>query len=223
MKTRKEFVVDLRNCKDIEELFKCLSSADAYMNSQIWLIKREGIVDGCEDGYIKEIKLKDFLTEWVNTNKFVFMYENDIKYLIDLIIITNNYLANKYQKTLDIALKRTPDEQRLNDTKKYQESLEKHLEAVKRDLEEIHPRGGKTKSLLNLVNEALNDINSIAPIVNVPNANVDDLRTYLTKLETKIGLTKVAAREYIKFLQGYNTLEVANNFYFPKDTTHITS
>ena len=42
-------------------------------------------------------------------------------------------------------------------------------------------------------------------------------------METEIGLTKVATREYIKFFQGYNTLKVADNFYFSKDTTHITS
>ena len=90
-------------------------------------------------------------------------------------------------------------------------------------MEQIHPQGGKTKSLLNSINEALNDIDSIVPIVNVPNANVDELRIYLTKLEDKIGLTKVAQREYIKFFQNYTTLEVADNFYFSKDTTHITS
>jgi hypothetical protein len=221
MKTRKEFVADLRNCKDIEELFKCLSSAAAHMNYQICLIKRDDTQDGFNENFAKEIILRDFLTEWVSDNEGFFI--DDIKYLIDLIIITNNYLVNKYQRTLDTAYKRTPYKQRLNDTKKYQDSIKKHLEAVKRDLQEIHPRGGKTKSLLDSINEALNDINSIVPIVNVSNANADDLRTYLTKLETKIGLTKVAAREYIKFFQGYNTLEVADNFYFSKDTTHITS
>ena len=221
MKTRKEFISELINCKDIEELFECLSSAGACMNYQIWLIKTEGIEEGCEEYFIKEIKLKDFLTEWVGNNE-AFFVDDDIKYLIDLIRITNNYLVNKYEKTFKTAVKKTPDEQR-TDITKYRYSLKTNLQAVKRDLEQIHPQGGKTKSLLNSINEALNDIDSIVPIVNVPNANVDELRIYLTKLEDKIGLTKVAQREYIKFFQNYTTLEVADNFYFSKDTTHITS
>ena len=84
MKTRKEFISELINCKDIEELFECLSSAGACMNYQIWLIKREGIEEGCEEYFIKEIKLKDFLTEWVGNNE-AFFVDDDIKYLIDLI------------------------------------------------------------------------------------------------------------------------------------------
>lgn len=221
LKNFEDFITDLINCKDKEELFECLSSADACMNYEIWLIKEEGIEEGCEDDFIKDIKLKDFLTEWVENNEAFFM-DDDIKYLIDLIRITNNYLVNKYEKTLNTALKKTHYKQRTVITK-YRDSLKKNLQAIKRDLEQIHPQGGKCKSLLNSINEALNDIDSIAPIVNVPNAEVEDLRKYLTKLETEIGLTKVATREYIKFFQGYNTLKVADNFYFSKDTTHITS
>lgn len=160
MKTRKEFISELINCKDIEELFKCLSSAGAHMNYKICLVKRDDTQEGFNEHYSKEIMLRDFLTEWVNTNKFLFMYENDIKYLIDLIRITNNYLVNKYERTLNTALKRTPDKQR-TDITKYRYSLKTNLQAVKRDLEQIHPQGGKTKSLLNSINEALNDIDSI--------------------------------------------------------------
>lgn len=223
MKTRKEFISELINCKDIEELFKCLSSAGAHMNYKICLVKRDDTQEGFNEYYSKEIMLRDFLTEWVNTNKFLFMYENDIKYLIDLIRITNNYLVNKYERTLNTALKRTPDKQSLNNTKKYQDRVKKHLELAKKDLQEIQPQGGKTKSLLNSINEALNDMDSIVPIVKTPKANTIALTKYLNKLEFEIGLTKGAIREYREFFQNYTTLEVADNFYFSKDTTHITS
>ena len=222
MKTRKQFISALINCKDIEELFECLSSAGACMNYEIWLIKREGIEEGCEDDFIKEIKLKDFLTEWVSANEGLFM-DDDIKYLIDLIRITNNYLVNKYEKTLNTAFQKTPHKQSLNNTKKYQDRVKKHLELAKKDLQEIQPQGGKTKSLLNSINEALNDMDSIVPIVKTPKANTIALTKYLNKLEIEIGLTKGAIREYREFFQNYTTLEVADNFYFSKDTTHITS
>ena len=222
MKTRKEFISELINCKDIKELFECLSSAGAYMNYQIWLIKREGIEEGCEEYFIKEIKLKDFLTEWVSANEGLFM-DDDIKYLIDLIRITNNYLVNKYEKTLNTAFQKTPHKQSLNNTKKYQDRVKKHLELAKKDLQEIQPQGGKTKSLLNSINEALNDMDSIVPIVKTPKANTIALTKYLNKLEIEIELGKGAIREYREFFQNYTTLEVADNFYFSKDTTHITS
>ena len=222
MKTRKEFISDLINCKDIKELFKCLSSAGAHMNYEICLVKREGIEEGCEDDFIKEIKLKDFLTEWVSANEGLFM-DDDIKYLIDLIRITNNYSVNKYEKTLNTAFQKTPHKQSLNNTKKYQDRVKKHLELAKKDLQEIQPQGGKTKSLLNSINEALNDMDSIVPIVKTPKANTIALTKYLNKLEIEIGLTKGAIREYREFFQNYTTLEVADNFYFSKDTTHITS
>ena len=165
------------------------------MNYEIWLIKREGIEEGCEDDFIKEIKLKDFLTEWVSANEGLFM-DDDIKYLIDLIRITNNYLVNKYEKTLNTAFQKTPHKQSLNNTKKYQDRVKKHLELAKKDLQEIQPQGGKTKSLLNSINEALNDMDSIVPIVKTPKANTIALTKYLNKLEIEIGLTKGAIREY---------------------------
>lgn len=222
LKNFEEFITDLTNCKDIEELFKCLSSADAHQNYHICLFKRYDSLDGFNDDFAKEIMLRDFLIEWVSGNEGFFI-DDDIKYLIDLIRTTNNYLVNKYEKTFNTALQRTPHNQRLNNTKRYQDSVKKHLEAVKRDLQEIHPQGGKTKSLLNLINEALLDMDSIVPIVKTPKANTDELTRYLNKLETKIGLTKVAIKEYREFFQNYYPLEVADNFYFSKDTTHITS
>ena len=149
--------------------------------------------------------------------------DDDIKYLIDLIRITNNYLVNKYEKTLNTAFQKTPHKQSLNNTKKYQDRVKKHLELAKKDLQEIQPQGGKTKSLLNSINEALNDMDSIVPIVKTPKANTIALTKYLNKLEIEIGLTKGAIREYREFFQNYTTLEVADNFYFSKDTTHITS
>ena len=82
---------------------------------------------------------------------------------------------------------------------------------------------GESVYLLDLTNEALNDINIIVPIVKVQNANKKELEKYLTKLEKKIGISKGAARKYITFFQSYNNLEVGDNFYFSNDITHITS
>ena len=116
MKTRKEFISELINCKDIEELFKCLSSAGAHMNYKICLVKRDDTQEGFNEYYSKEIMLRDFLIEWVSGNEGFFI-DDDIKYLIDLIRTTNNYLVNKYEKTFNTALQRTPHNQRLNNTK----------------------------------------------------------------------------------------------------------
>ena len=151
MKTRKEFISDLINCKDIKELFKCLSSAGAHMNYEICLVKRDDTQEGFNEYYSKEIMLRDFLFFFLSANEGLFMYENNIKYLIDLIRITNNYLVNKYEKTLNTAFQKTPHKQSLNNTKKYQNRVKKHLELAKKDLQEIQPQGGKTKSLLNSI------------------------------------------------------------------------
>ena len=222
IENKDEFIADLKNCKDIEELLKCLSSINAHNNFDIFLVKRDDTQEGFNEDFKKYIELNDFLTEWIEDNNGFFIYD-DMKYLIDLIIITNKYLSDKYERTLNTLYKKTPNKQRLNDTKKYQKSVIKHLEAIKRDLELIQPKGAKTKILLDLTNEALNDINIIVPIVKVQNANKKELEKYLTKLEKKIGISKGATRKYITFFQSYNNLEVGDNFYFSNDITHITS
>ena len=222
LKNFDEFIADLKDCKDTKELLKCLSSINAFNNYAIFLLKRDDTQEGFNEDFKKYIELNDFLTEWIEDNNGFFIYD-DMKYLIDLIIITNKYLSDKYERTLNTLYKKTPYKQRTETAERYQKSVIKHLEAIKRDLELIQPKGAKTKILLDLTNEALNDINIIVPIVKIQDANVEELRTYLTNLEKKIGISKGATRKYITFFQSYNNLEVGDNFYFSNDITHITS
>lgn len=222
MKNREEFITDLKNCKDIKELLTCLTGLNACTHYTIWLVKRDDTQEGFNESFKKQIALRDFLTEWIEDNEGFFM-DDGIKYLIDLIRTTHNYLVSKENKGLLTAIQRPSHKQRLNSTKKYQDSVRKHLEAVKRDLEEICPLGGKTKILLTSINEALSDMNSIVPIVNTPKANTDKLTQYLTDLENETGISKEATRKYKEFFQGYYNQIIPNNFRFSRDTTHITS
>ena len=154
LKNFDEFIADLKDCKDTKELLKCLSSINAFNNYAIFLLKRDDTQEGFNEDLKKYIELNDFLTEWIEDNNGFFIYD-DMKYLIDLIRITNNYLRDKESNLLHKIYKKTPNKQRLNDTKKYQKSVIKHLEAIKRDLEQIQPKGGKTKNLLDSISKNL--------------------------------------------------------------------
>ncbi|MCX6052654.1 MAG: hypothetical protein NTZ60_09100 [Campylobacterales bacterium] len=81
-----EFMTDLKNCKDIEELLKCLSTGEAVTNYTIFLLKKEGIQEGFNETFKKQIALNDFLTQWIDDNNGFFI-NDDIKYLIDLISV----------------------------------------------------------------------------------------------------------------------------------------
>lgn len=222
MKNFEEFITDLKNCKDIPELLKCLSSKGAFDFYTIQLIKRDHTQEGFNEHFAKQIKLSDFLTQWIDDNNGFFMYD-DIKYLIDLIRATHNYLSLKDNKAFYAVIQKTEKKQRLNSAKKYQVSVKKHLQAVKRDLEEIYPQGGKTQSLLNSIDEALNNMDSIVPIVTTIKANTKELDTYLTNLEHETGISKEATREYKMFFQSYTNLKFSKNFRFTPALTHITT
>jgi len=210
-----EFVQGLKNCKDVDELLSYLSTKEAKSNYTVYIkdktppkiIKRVGNIDSLEDVRKREIEMGEFLTEWIRDNEGFFLDEN-IEYLIDLIRATHKYLVGKQVKTVFKFAKGIPHKQRLNSATKYQESVKKHLQAIKRDLEEISPKGGKTQSLLNSINEALSDMDSIVPIVKLPRANSDELRKVLTYLETNIDLPKVATRSYLKFFQSYQNSHI---------------
>ncbi|OHE12443.1 MAG: hypothetical protein A3J96_08305 [Sulfurimonas sp. RIFOXYC2_FULL_36_7] len=222
MKKFEEFIADLKNCKNTDEVIACLSTGDAISNYSIRIFKRENFHNDAEKTYERALALSDFLTQWIEDNEGFFM-DDDIQHLINLIRATHNYLVSKDNKGWLTAIQRPSHKQRLNNTKKYQESVRTHLEAVKRDLEEICPQGGKTKILLNSINEALNDMDSIVPIVKIPKANTDELTEYLTYLENETGISKEATRNYKKFFQGYYNLKIADNFRFPRDANYITS
>jgi len=201
-----EFVQGLKNCKDVDELLNYLSTKEAKNNYTVYILKREGNINGFEDRS-RRVEMGEFLTEWIKNNEGFFWYEN-IEYLIDLIRATHKYLVEKQVKTVFKFAKGISHKQRLNSATKYQESVKKHLQAVKRDLEEISPQGGKTQSLLNSINEALCDMDSVVPIVKLPRANSDELRKVLNYLETNLDLTKGATRSYLEFFQSYQNSHI---------------
>lgn len=217
-----EFITSLKNCRDTKELLEHLTGGNALMNYNICLIKRDDTQEGFNEHFKKQIALRDFLTEWIEDNEGFFIDE-DIRYLIDLIRVTQKYLVDKDNKGLLTTLQKPSPTQRLNSTKRYQDSVRTHLESVKRDLEEICPQGAKTQSLLNSINEALKDMGSIVPIVKIPKANTDELTNYLTYLENETEITKQATRKYKEFFKGYYNLHIDKNFRFSPNTTHITS
>ena len=202
-----KFVQGFKNCKDVDELLSYLSTKEAVDYCGVYILKREYVINGFEDVYKREIEMGEFITNWIKDNEGCFLDEN-IEYLKDLIGATHEYIIKKDTKNFNSVHQRTTKHQRLNNTKKYQESVIKHLQALKRDLEQITPQGGKTEKLLMSINEALENIESIVPTVKLPRANTDELRKVLNYLETNLDLPKVATRSYLSFFQSYQNSHI---------------
>lgn len=142
---------------------------------------------------------KHFVYEWVEQNKTEFSDASDVSKLDTLLTITAKYLnarkQNESLKTFYTAVKPIPKKHLSSEI---QPRVKKHLEAVLKDLYSLNIHAGQTKQAIDDIEQWLENINTIIPPSQThKNANVEDIRKFLTKK----GFTQENINKYIKQFQ----------------------
>jgi len=125
---------------------------------------------------------KHFIYEWVEDN-IQFWDEAGADILNELLTLTAKYLnARKQNETYKIFYTAVQPIPKKHLSSEIQPRVKNHLEDVLKDLQSLNIHGSQTKQAINNIKEWLEDINTIIPPSKPhKNANVEDIRKFLTK------------------------------------------
>lgn len=144
---------------------------------------------------------KDFITEWLFANDYNFTNFNQI---IELINLTTNYIKTKNNNSIKNIVYVNNGTTNKNKTLSELAARNiKRLKIVKEDLESLTIHGGKTKNLINEINDFISNTSSYIPTNKcISKCNVENIRGYLKKH----AVNNTSIDEYIKYLQNLKTI-----------------